>query len=232
LWAVHLVDLIWSSSPQPAPHAPADFVGAERTAARPRKACAINRSGGPICPTRTVERKKVQERNENWGGMGFAEVTRRAGEQASGARETPMYGSLDISVSGMVAQRTRLETIAANLANRDAAFDAAGNPNPFRRRIALLAPGDPAAKTRSGRALGAHVKQIVNDMGEFRKVYDPTHPAAKPEGHPDAGYVELPNIDPVTEQVNSMEAQRAYEANLAAAEATKAMVAQALRILA
>lgn len=143
-----------------------------------------------------------------------------------------MYGSLDVSVSGMVAQRVRLNTIAANLANRDAAFDANGDPNPFRRKIALMAPGDPTARTREGRAMGAHVMDIVDDMAEFRKVYDPSHPAAKPDDHPDAGYVYMPNIDPVTEQVNSMEAQRAYEANVAAAEAAKSLVAQALRMLA
>lgn len=166
-------------------------------------------------------------------GTGLADAIVEA-LPASGTprKEARMYGSLDISVSGMVAQRVRLNTIAANLANRDAAFDANGDPNPFRRKIALLAPGDPSASTRHGRAMGAHVMRIVEDMGEFRKVYDPTHAAAKPDGHPDAGYVYLPNIDPVTEQVNSMEAQRAYEANLAAAEASKAIMAQALRMLA
>jgi len=143
-----------------------------------------------------------------------------------------MYGSLDVSVSGMVAQRVRLNTIAANLANSNVPFDANGDPNPFRRKIALMAPGDPTARTREGRAMGAHVMEIVDDMGEFRKVYDPSHPAAKPDDHPDAGYVYMPNIDPVTEQVNSMEAQRAYEANVAAAEAAKSLVAQALRMLA
>ncbi|MGP1346390.1 MAG: flagellar basal body rod protein FlgC [Phycisphaerales bacterium] len=143
-----------------------------------------------------------------------------------------MYGLLDISVSGMVAQRVRLNTIAANLANRDAALDANGDPNPFRRKIALLAPGNPGAGTASGRELGAQVLEIVDDMSEFRKVFDPGNPAARPEGDPDEGYVYLPNVDPVTEQVNSLEAQRAYEANVAAAEASKALVAQALRMLA
>ncbi len=143
-----------------------------------------------------------------------------------------MYGALDISVSGMIAQRTRMDTIAANLANVDAIADAHGNPSPYRRRIAVFQPGDPQAVSPQGKALGVHVAAIQFDDGDFRKMYDPTHPYARPEGDRDAGYVYYPNVDPVTENVNAVDAVRAYEANVAAAEATKGMVAQALRLLA
>jgi len=143
-----------------------------------------------------------------------------------------MYGALDISVSGMVAQRTRLDTIAANLANRDAILDAQGNPNPFRRRIAVFQAGDPTAQSPEARELGVHVAAIGFDDGEFRKVWDPTSPYAQPDGHPDEGFVYYPNVDPVTENVNAVDAVRAYEANVAAAEASKALLAQALRLLA
>lgn len=143
-----------------------------------------------------------------------------------------MYGSLDISVSGLIAQRTRLETISANLANATAIADENGNANPFRRRIAMLAPGDPGSISPTGRAGGVHVAEIVEDPSEFRPVYDPTHPLAQPPGSKDAGYVYYPNIDPTIEQVNALEAQRSYEANIAAAEATKSMMAQALRLIA
>ena len=142
-----------------------------------------------------------------------------------------MYGALDISVSGLVAQRTRMDVIAANLANRDAIVDSSGQPNPFRRRIAVFMPGDPAATNPGGRDLGVRVSSIELDQSEFRKVYDPGNPYARKKGQPDEGYVYFPNIDPVTEQVSSVEAVRAYEANVAAAEATKAMIAQALRLL-
>jgi flagellar basal-body rod protein FlgC len=100
-----------------------------------------------------------------------------------------MYGSLDISTSGMIAQRTRLDVISANIANKGAILDADGNYNPFRRRMALLAPGNP-------------------------------------------GYIREPNIDTTTEQIDAMEAVRAYEANVAAAEALKSMLSQGLRLLA
>lgn len=143
-----------------------------------------------------------------------------------------MYGALDISTSGMIAQRTRMDTIAANFANREAILDADGEPAPYRRRIAVFQSGDPHASTPGARRLGVHVADIQLDQSEFRKKYEPENPHAKPIGHPDAGYVYYPNVDPVIEQINAIDAVRAYEANIAAAEATKSMIAQALRLLA
>lgn len=143
-----------------------------------------------------------------------------------------MYGSLDISVSGLVAQRARMDVIASNLANQDSILDAKGEPNPYRRRIAVFMAGDPNASIRDRQNLGVHVSQIALDQGEFEKVLDTDSPYAKPPGHPDAGYVYYPNVDPVTENISAVEAVRAYEANVAAAEATKTMIAQALRLVA
>ena len=105
-------------------------------------------------------------------------------------------------------------------------------PKNARRRIPIFRPGNPDALTPGGRAQGVHVGEIDFDESEFRKKWDPTNPYARPEGTEDAGYVYYPNIDPVTEQVNAMEAVRAYEANVRAAEATKTMLAQALRLIA
>ena len=142
-----------------------------------------------------------------------------------------MYGGLDISVSGMIAQRTRLEVIATNLANVNTTHDADGNYSPFRRRFAMFAEGDPSALNPRHRGAGVHVKDIELDKSDFRRVYDPTPPDAMPAGHPDARYIDMPNIDSPLEQVDAIDPPRAYEANVAAAEATKALVAQALRIL-
>lgn len=142
-----------------------------------------------------------------------------------------MYGSLDISASGLAAERTRMTVISANLAGRDALLDAQGNLNPYRRRHAIFAPGNPSASTRDGRALGVHVKEIWADQDAIRLKHDPSHPLAYTSG-PDAGYVPVPDIDPITEQVDAMTAMRAYEANIASAEATKAMLGQALRLIA
>ena len=143
-----------------------------------------------------------------------------------------MYGSLDIAVSGMVAQRTRINTIAANLANQSTIADAQGNPSPYRRRFTIFAPGDPSATNAAGRSMGVHVRSIEVDRAPPKKRWEPDSRFAQPEGSPDAGYVYYPNIDSVTEQVNAQEAQRAYEANVQAAEAAKSMMAQALQILA
>lgn len=143
-----------------------------------------------------------------------------------------MYGSLDIAVGGMVAQRMRMDTISANLANRNTVADADGNANPFRRKIAVFMQGDPSGRSAEARELGVRIGRIDDDPSPFRKVYDPSSPFARPAGDPDEGYVYEPNVDPVTEQINAVDAVRAYEANATAAEATKSMMAQALRLIA
>jgi flagellar basal-body rod protein FlgC len=142
-----------------------------------------------------------------------------------------MYGALDISTSGMIAQRTRLEAIAANLANKDAILDASGKVNPYRARNVMFAPGDPSARTAEGRAMGVHVAEIQIDQNAVKWKYDPSSPYAEKSGNRQ-GYVPTPDIDSVTQQINGMEAMRAYEANVVAAEATKSMMAQALRLIA
>jgi len=134
-----------------------------------------------------------------------------------------MFGSLDISASGLVAQRTRLDVIASNVANRNSIVDADGNYSPFRRRLAIFSPGDPT----SGKSQGVHVQEIKLDESPFIKKYEPDSPFAGVDG-----YVEYPNIDPMMEMVNAIDASRAYEANIAAAEAAKSMMQNSLRLLA
>ena len=134
-----------------------------------------------------------------------------------------IFGSLDISASALTAQRTRLNVVASNLANRFTTHDAEGNVDPYQRRIPVLAPGDPS--TESG--AGVHVEAILLDDAPFKKVHEPGHPAAGPDG-----YVKYPNIEPANEMINALEASRAYEANITAAEATKSMINNALQLLA
>lgn len=134
-----------------------------------------------------------------------------------------MFGTLDISTSALVAQRTRMDVISSNMANRFTTMDAQGNYSPFRRRIAVFQAGDPS----SGSAQGVHVKEIMQDPSDLRKVYEPGHKHADAEG-----YVLYPNVDPAMEMVNALEATRAYEANITAIEATKSMIQSSLRILA
>jgi flagellar basal-body rod protein FlgC len=135
-----------------------------------------------------------------------------------------MFGALDISTSALAAQRTRLDTISGNLANQHTAFDADGNYAPYRRRIPVFAAGDPS----SGSELGVHVREIMTDDAPFRKVeVGRGHPLADEEG-----FMKMPNVDPTVEMINAIEASRAYEANITAAETTKSMMNASLRLLA
>jgi flagellar basal-body rod protein FlgC len=143
-----------------------------------------------------------------------------------------MYGLLDISTGGMIAQRTRLTAISANIANQNS-FEVDGTP--YRARRVMLEAGDPASgEADSGESkggAGVRVADITIDQSPFQMRWDPGHPFALREG-PQAGYVRTSNVNPVVEQINAMQASRAYEANVAAAEASKSMLAQALRLLA
>ena len=133
-----------------------------------------------------------------------------------------MFGALDTSTSGLIAQRTRLNTIAANLANANTVTHDGVTNEPFRRRIPLLAPGDPSTNDPAG----VHVAEIELDPAPFRRKYQPGHPLADGDG-----YVKYPNIDFIVEQINALEASRSYEANIAAAEATKRMMQASLDLL-
>jgi flagellar basal-body rod protein FlgC len=134
-----------------------------------------------------------------------------------------MFGSLDISTSGLIANRVRLEAISANIANATTILNDKGEYEPFRRRVATLSAGDPSRNSD----LGVHVDAIELDDGPPRMKYEPGSPFANADG-----YVGYPNIDIVIEQMNAMEAQRSYEANITAAEATKSMISIALQLIA
>jgi len=133
-----------------------------------------------------------------------------------------MFGSLDISTSGLTAQRTRLDVISQNLANQDTIVNADGEYEPFRRRIAMLGAGDPSR----GKERGVHVRDIALDQSELMMRYEPGSPFANEDG-----YVGYPNVNSVIEQMNAMEAARSYEANIAAIEASKSMMSVALQLL-
>jgi len=134
-----------------------------------------------------------------------------------------MYGSFDVSVSGLVAQRTRLNVIAGNLANAASLVNDAGEYDPYRRRAVLLAPDDDPDRP----AAGVRVIDIAIDDSDLVPKHEPDSPFANAEG-----YVHYPNVDSTVEQMNAMEAMRAYEANIVAIETSKAMVASAMDLLA
>lgn len=125
-----------------------------------------------------------------------------------------MYGSFNISSSGLAAQRSRLDAISANLANQS-------TPE-FQKVMVEFASGDPV----SGEQMGVHVSSI-DRLKSFNPVFEPDNPAAR-----DDGYVYYPDIDYTEMMVDAIEALRAYEANIQAVEATRSMIDSALRVLA
>lgn len=132
-----------------------------------------------------------------------------------------MIRALDISSSALTAQRIRMDVIAGNIANAEVTRQADGTRQPFRRRYVTFQTGD----GRGG--AGVHVHEVRADPSPFRQKHDP--------GHVDAdarGYVQLPNVSITMEYVDALAASRAYEANAGMLNVTRAMIQQALRLLA
>jgi len=137
-----------------------------------------------------------------------------------------MFRTLDISTSGLVAQRHRMNTIAGNIANINTTRDDKGNLSPFQRRLVTFA-ADSDTEESVARGHGVKFDVAVDRESEPRKVHNPGHPDADAEGN-----VSYPNINLTMEFVNAVEASRAYEANVAAIDVTKSMASETLKILA
>jgi flagellar basal-body rod protein FlgC len=137
----------------------------------------------------------------------------------------------------MSAQRLRSDVIADNMANASTTRTAEGGP--FRRSRVIMRPRVESPYWRSpflpdtldnGIGKGVRVAEVQKDYAtENRLVYDPTHPDAIKTG-PRQGYVEMPNVDIVTEMTDLISASRAYEANASIIEGSKAMFQRALEI--
>ncbi|MGD9123640.1 MAG: flagellar basal body rod protein FlgC [Desulfarculaceae bacterium] len=145
-----------------------------------------------------------------------------------------LISSMEVSASGLSAQRTRLNIISMNIANAQTTRTAEGGP--YRRQVTVF-KAEPFA-THLQRSMdmppypmgrdprrGVLVEGVYNDPAPFRKVYDPSHPDADEQG-----YVEMPNINTVTEMVNLINASRSYEANVTAVNSSKTMALKALEI--
>jgi flagellar basal-body rod protein FlgC len=149
-----------------------------------------------------------------------------------------LFGSMDISASGLTAERLRMDVTAENLANAQTTQGANGQP--YRRKEVVLqqAAGGfgqaltAAMGTQGTAAVGAdeprgvRVAGIVEDDTPNRMIYDPGHPDANADG-----YVEMPNVDSVTEMVDLISASRAYEANVTAMQTAKSMFTKTLDLL-
>ncbi|MFH1745713.1 MAG: flagellar basal body rod protein FlgC [Planctomycetota bacterium] len=136
-----------------------------------------------------------------------------------------MIGTFEVSSSAAVAQRTRLDVIAGNIANAQATRQADGTVEPYRRRFVTFMTGDGQGGP------GVHVEEVREDPSKFRLEYAPEHPDRLLSG-PNKDYVQLPNVNITMEYVDAMAAGRAYEANVAMMNLTRTMVQQALRLFA
>ncbi len=140
-----------------------------------------------------------------------------------------MLKALDISTSGLVAQRTRLNAIAGNLANISSVRNENGEIAPYQERFVVFQP-DEDLQTADG-AIGVKVSSVRTESVEPEHRYQPGHPLAIQSGKW-KGYVAYPKINMMSQFVDSLVATRAYEANLGVMEVTKGMSEQSLRIIA
>jgi flagellar basal-body rod protein FlgC len=156
-----------------------------------------------------------------------------------------LFREIDISASGLTAQRLRMDLIANNIANinttRTGELTPAGNPIPYSRQVATFVPrpqetsfvnilGETISRRNLGN--GVQVAGITDALDPFRMEYNPLSPDAAKEAEPGTpiGYVRYPNVNIVTEMVDLISAARAYEANVTVLNVSKSMASKALEI--
>ncbi|HUJ57878.1 MAG TPA: flagellar basal body rod protein FlgC [Kofleriaceae bacterium] len=138
---------------------------------------------------------------------------------------TDFFASMEVSASGLAAERTRMNVAASNLANAQTTQAEGGGP--YKRRDVVLAsaalPGTTGPDAQAIR--GVQVSQITQDGSPPRLEYDPGNPQANAQG-----YVAYPNINPVEEMVDMITASRAYEAGITTMSTASSMAERALSI--
>jgi len=145
-----------------------------------------------------------------------------------------LFNSMNISASGLTAQRLRMDVISQNIANVGTTRTVDGTP--YRRQTVILEEMTPSTTSfsshfsdamsgTSSASGGVRVSHIQTDFRRGDLVYDPGHPHAN-----ENGYVEMPNVNIVEEMVNMISASRSYEANITAIGVTRAMINKTLEI--
>ncbi len=141
-----------------------------------------------------------------------------------------LFSALDISASGMSAERFRMEVVANNIANSQTTMDKDGQP--FRRKQVVFqtqlnnALSDMRTIDGAQSLGGVRVTEVVPDMSALREIYQPGHPHAD-----EKGIVKMPNVHLPNEMVDLVSATRVYEANLKAIQSFKQMIEQSLQLL-
>lgn len=141
-----------------------------------------------------------------------------------------LFSAMEVSASGLNAQRTATHVISMNLANIQTTWTEEGGP--YVRKQAILSPS-PVSSKFSGilanrmnpELMGVKAEIRVDDTRNHEMVFDPAHPHAD-----ESGYVTLPNINLLEEMVALLSAVRSYEANVTAFNSAKSMVLKSLEI--
>jgi flagellar basal-body rod protein FlgC len=138
------------------------------------------------------------------------------------------FTALEVSGSGLSAERTRVNLASSNLANAETTRDANGGVykrlDPVFEAVHLRGTGTPGG-TADENPAAVRVAQVVADQSGGHKVYSPGHPDADADG-----FVVFPNVNPVYEVVNLLSASRGFEANATAIETLKQMAQRGLDI--
>jgi flagellar basal-body rod protein FlgC len=144
-----------------------------------------------------------------------------------------LFDALNISASGLTAQRLRMDVTSANLANAETTRTPGGGA--YRRQDVILQEssgsdtfaGSLAGAMGPGEApAGVEVAAIVDDTTPTKKVYEPSNPEADGQG-----YVEMPNVNPVSEMTDLIDASRSYQANVTAMQTTKQVFSKTIELL-
>jgi flagellar basal-body rod protein FlgC len=133
-----------------------------------------------------------------------------------------IFSGTQVSVSGLRAERLRMEVVAQNIANAEVTR-AGPSGEPYRRQVVLFAQA--LGQARGKLPDGVRVQGVVQEKTPFQLVYRPGHPDAD-----EKGYLALPNVNLPFEMVDLATSARAYEANLAAIRAWKEISEHALSI--
>ncbi|WP_113675224.1 flagellar basal body rod protein FlgC [Vallitalea guaymasensis] len=140
------------------------------------------------------------------------------------------FNSMNVSATGLTAQRLRMDIISQNLANVNTTKTKDGGP--YKRKVLLFEEQKSNNFSSilndsidSYTASGVKVSKIIEDTKPLKRVYDPSHPEAGEDG-----YVLMPNVNTVEEMVNMISANRSYEANVTAMNAAKSMAMKSLEI--
>jgi len=140
-----------------------------------------------------------------------------------------MFNAINVSASGLTAERLRMDVISKNIANANTTRTVNGTP--YRRQVVTFETKSEAQSFHNHltdqmkKFSGVEVTGIKEDRSPFKNVYEPGHPDANEQG-----YVLKPNVDIVTEMANMISATRAYEANITSIDAAKSMAQRALEI--